>query len=160
MEAISVDLRARICLACDDGLETRQEVADRYGVSRSFVQKVLRWRTDHGGSIAPLPHTGGRASLMKEPDRRLLRQIVAGRRDATLAELCAELAKQKGPTLSVPTMCRELKALRLPLKKRRCMPVRGRRRASAPCEGTGRSGWPRSLRRSGSSWTNRGSTPR
>jgi transposase len=44
MEAYSLDLRERICAACDEGLETRQEVADRFGVGRWFVQKLLRQR--------------------------------------------------------------------------------------------------------------------
>ena len=46
MEAYSLDLRERICAACDDGIETRQEVADRFGVGRWFVQKLLRQRRD------------------------------------------------------------------------------------------------------------------
>ncbi len=38
MEAYSLDLRERICAACDEGIETHQEVAERlmaYGVAGS-----------------------------------------------------------------------------------------------------------------------------
>jgi transposase len=48
MEAYSLDLRQRICSACDEQTETRQEVADRFGVGRWFVQKLLRQRRVEG----------------------------------------------------------------------------------------------------------------
>ena len=37
MEALSLDLRERVLSACDEGDLTRQEVADDFVVSRSFV---------------------------------------------------------------------------------------------------------------------------
>ena len=70
MEAISLDLRQRICVACDEGVETRQEVAERFDVSRSFVQKLLRRRRDEGGSIAAKPRGRGPAPLVGEQERR------------------------------------------------------------------------------------------
>ena len=91
MEAISVDLRQRICEACDDGLETRLETAERFGVSRSFVQKLLRRRSDFL-SITPLPRHGGPAAKMSAAHRTLLRRLASGHGDATLAELCVELS--------------------------------------------------------------------
>ena len=58
MEAYSLDLRERICVACDEGTETHQGVADRFGVSRWFVQKLFspaspaaaRSRHDHAAA--------------------------------------------------------------------------------------------------------------
>jgi len=47
MEALSLDLRERILGACDRGDLTREEVAEEFGVSRRFVQKVLRLRLEH-----------------------------------------------------------------------------------------------------------------
>jgi len=44
MEALSLDLRERVLAACDGGDLTRQEVADDFFVSRSFLQKLLRRR--------------------------------------------------------------------------------------------------------------------
>src|SRR5438105_4799720 len=120
MEALSLDLRDRICAACDEQTQTRQEVADRFEVSRSFVQKLLRRRRE-SGSIAAKAHGRGPAPKIGDRDRRRLRERVRAKPDATLAELCCWLREAGGAAVSVPTLCRALKALRLVLKKRRCM---------------------------------------
>ncbi len=60
MEAYSLDLRECVCAACDEWLETRAEVAERLGVSRSFVQKLLRRRKS--GSIQAKPSSPWRNS--------------------------------------------------------------------------------------------------
>lgn len=158
MEALSLDLRERICAACDEQAETRQEVADRFKVSRSFVQKLLRRRKD--GSIAAKPRGRGPAPRIGEADRRRLRELVKAKPDATLAELCRSLHEAGGPAVSVPTLCRALKALRLPLKKRRCMHRSATRREFGRCVGTSRSGSPRWMWPSWSSWTRAASTRR
>src|SRR5688572_10095482 len=158
MEALSLDLRERVCAACDDGTETREEVAERFGVSRSFVQKLLRRRREEG-SIAARPRGRGRKPTLGARDLTRLRKLVECRPDATLAELCGLLrADGQGPAVSVPTMCRTLQALRLPLKKRRCTPRSGTRRACGRCAGTGGGASARWTRRSSCSWTRAGST--
>ena len=111
MEALSLDLRKRICAACDEQTETRQEVADRFKVSRSFVQKLLRRRRE-AGSIAAKPHGRGPAPRIGERDGRRLRDLIKAKPDATLAELCRSLREAGGAAVSVPTLCRALKALR------------------------------------------------
>lgn len=57
-----------------------------------------------------------------------MRELVKADPDATLSELCQRLDESDGATVSVTTMCRAMKSLRLPLKKRRCTPASGRRR--------------------------------
>jgi transposase len=116
MEAYSLDLRERICAACDEGIETRQEVAERYGVSRSFVQKLLRRRLS--GSIEPRPRGRGPTPLIGDQDRRRLSELVKQKPDATLAELRVRLAEVGGVGVSAPTLCRALRALRLVLKNK------------------------------------------
>jgi len=45
MEAYSLDLRERIIQSCLDDVDTREEIAEIHGVSRSFVQNLWRqWR--------------------------------------------------------------------------------------------------------------------
>jgi transposase len=158
MEALSLDLRERICGACDECVETRAEVAERFGVSRSFVQKLLRRRKETG-SIAAMPHAGGAKASMDGMDLSRLRKLVKAKRDSTLAELCCSLAAAGGASVSVPTMCRVLADLRLRLKKRRSTPRSGTRHASGRCGDTGRNAWRRWTPRSWSSWTRAGSTP-
>ena len=123
MEAYSPDLRERIVQACMDDIETRGEIAEGHGVSRSFVQKLWRrWReTD---SVAARPRGRGPSPALGESRWvRLIRQIVGFDSDATLGELCATLVESGGPQVSRSTMCRRLTAMRLPLKKSPCTPA-------------------------------------
>ena len=75
-----------------------------------------------------------------------LAKLVKHRPDATLAELCELLHQAGGVKVSVWTMCRMLKKLRLGLKKRPCMPASVIRRGCVHCVGTSRSGWRRRIR--------------
>ena len=128
MEAYSLDLRKRVVRACEEKLLTRQEIADQFDVSRSFVQKLLRrYRTT--GSLAAKPHSGGLSVKMDEESRRQVQNLVEHCPDATLQELCQQLKAAQGPPVSRSTMCRTLQALELPLKKSPCMPANGIRRA-------------------------------
>jgi len=159
MEAYSLDLRERICAACDDRLETRQEVADRFGVGRWFVQKLLRQRRVEG-TIAAKARGRGPAPTIGLADRQRLRKLVKANPDSTLSELCSLLEQSGGTAVKVWTMCRALKALRLVLKKRPCTPASVTRRGFGHCAVTSRSVWRRWIRRSWSSWMRAGSTRR
>jgi transposase len=127
MEAYSLDLRQRVCAACDEGVDTIREIAERFEVGRWFVHKVLRQRRVEG-SIAPKPRGHGPAAAIGPADRARLRKLLRDKPDATLAELCRSLAEGGGASVSVPTMCRTLKRLRLVLKKRRSTPASVTRR--------------------------------
>ena len=105
MEAYSLDLRQRICAACDEGLDTRQEVAERFGVGRWFVQKLLRQRRGDG-TIAAKARGRGPAPAIGAAGLQLLRKLVKSDPDATLAELCSSLRQAGGPAVGVWTMCR------------------------------------------------------
>jgi putative transposase len=45
-EPYSRDLRERVAAACDEVAETREEVAERFGVSVRFVYGLLRRRRE------------------------------------------------------------------------------------------------------------------
>jgi transposase len=157
MEAYSLDLRERILRTCDELGLTHQEIVDDFGVSRSFLQKLLR-RMKEGGSIAPKPHRGGRAPVLRQAEGQV-RELVRLKPDSTLAELCQALVAGGGPAVRPWTMCRALQLLDLPLKKSRCTPAS----VIAPgCGGCGQAscaGW-RGLIRSGwFSWTKAERTP-
>ena len=54
MTPYSQDLRDRIIEALEADLETRQEIAETYGVSRWYVQKVWRrWRETGNRAVLP-----------------------------------------------------------------------------------------------------------
>jgi len=116
MKAYSQDIRDHLLAALEDTLFTRQEIIQVFGVSRSFVQKLLRRQRDTGASAA-LPHGGGcpRTLAAETP---WLQAEVARQPDATLAELCEHLEQADGPVARPSMMCRELQRLELPRKKK------------------------------------------
>ena len=121
MKAYSLDLRQKILRACDQHLGSQRAIAALFGVSQSFVEKLLRRRRTTG-DIAPRAHAGGRRALCNEAARAHVRHLVREQPDATLAELCTQLDAQQGLRVSVPTMARLVTHLGLPRKKRRSMP--------------------------------------
>ncbi|HVT88879.1 MAG TPA: helix-turn-helix domain-containing protein [Tepidisphaeraceae bacterium] len=146
MEAYSLDLRERVVAACDEGIDTRVEIAERFGVSTSFIRKLLR-RKKLTGLIAVKPRAGGRKPSMHENDLQKVRDRVERKPDATLGELCRELAIAGGNRSVRPwTMCRRLK---LPRKKSLCTPASVTRHAFKSCVKTG---WRRSARFRPGSW--------
>jgi transposase len=116
MEAYSLDLRERLVRACDDRVGTREEVAETFGVSVSFITKLLRRRRDER-TIAAKPRAGGGKPSMDGADRGRVRELVAEQPDATLGELCQRLRDRGGAPVKPWTMCRALKALGLVRKK-------------------------------------------
>jgi transposase len=119
---LSDDLREHIIRFQENHADyTQQDLADEFGVSKSFIEKLLRrWRTT--GSSAALPHAGGRTRTLQDHDRTV-RQLIVAQPDATLAELQTRIAKKTKLVVSQPTLCRTLQRLRLRRKKRSSSPV-------------------------------------
>jgi len=118
MQAYSLDLRQRVVSAYENGVETILEVAERFKVSDSFINKLLR-RKRATGEIAPIGHRGGQPKRLSEEHRKWLLKTVLARPDITLGELQERLGGEKNLAVSVPTLCRELRALNLRRKKSR-----------------------------------------
>lgn len=116
--AYSTDLREKIARAYDDGIGSQRAIAELFGVSRSFVEKLLHRRRTTG-EITALPHGGGRKPLCQEKEQRLVRHHIEKQPDATLDELCEALERKHQLQLSRPTMSRLLQRLDLGRKKSR-----------------------------------------
>lgn len=116
MKPYTLDLRRKILDAYDHKRGSQRALAALFGVSRAFLEQLLRRRRTTG-EIAPRPHAGGRQPRCDAAALALVRQLVRDQPDVTLAELCAQLRRQGGLRLSVATMCRVLQRLRLPRKK-------------------------------------------
>ena len=117
MNPYSHDLRKKIVSALEERDGTQEEVAERFSVSMSFVEKLWRrWRTT--GSFSALPHGGGRQRSLQEHEE-VIRKEIARQPDATLEELIECLTSKGGPRVSLATMCAELQRLSLPRKKSR-----------------------------------------
>ncbi len=117
MAAYSMDLRERVVAACDEGLDTRAEVAERFSVSPSWVRRLLQ-RRRQTGSIAPRPHGGGQPPAFDGAAAERLRQAVAADPDATLKELAAA----GGVACSTSAVDRALRRLGITRKKSRSGP--------------------------------------
>jgi transposase len=123
MTAYSQDLRDRILAALRAQTDTREGIAQTFGVSRSFVQKLWhRWRET--GQSSAKPHGGGRRRALRDDSARI-RKEVRRQPDATLAELCERVQQAGGAQASPSMMCRELQRLHLPRKKSRSTPASG-----------------------------------
>ena len=107
--------------AYDDGHRSQRAVAELFGVSRSFVEKLLQRRRLTGG-VAALPHGGRRKPLCDKEERELVRRLIESQPDATLDELCEAVGRKRKLRVSRPTMSRLLKRLDLPRKKSRSTP--------------------------------------
>jgi transposase len=117
MKAYSLDLRRRVLSAALRGDRTIPQVAELFGVSTAFVNKVLRLHRA-GADLAPRPHGGGYPARLLPRHEKLLRSEVRRRTDSTLEELRAHLAEKDALAVSVSTVSRALIRLDLPRKKK------------------------------------------
>src|SRR5512141_1991863 len=112
MRAYSMDLRERVLADCDAG-QTTKPVAEKYGVSRTWVRS-LKQRRRETGEIAPRKGGGRKRKI----DRVRLAELVRQDPDATLSELRERLAIRCALS-AIWTVLRELKVT---FKKSRCGP--------------------------------------
>jgi transposase len=111
-----MDFRERVAAARDNGMETA-EVAEIFGCSRSWVRRLMQ-RQRELGTLAPLQRKQVDQRALGDADEQLVRRLIAGQPDMTLAELAEAL----GYKASESTMSRVLKKLGLPRKKSRSTP--------------------------------------
>lgn len=112
MDAYSLDLRQRILEDCDAGTPTK-DVAAKYRVSSSWVRR-LKQRRRETGEITPRSSRPKTVKKVLAKHGELLRTLVREDADATLEELRARLPL----TVSVPTLWRALRELKLSFKKK------------------------------------------
>jgi transposase len=117
MDTYSMDLRERVVAACDEGIDTRAEIAERFSVSESWVRRLLQRRRETG-SIAPRPRRGGRPPAFDPGRAERLRAAVAERPGATLKEL----AEAAGVGCGTSVVDRALRRLGITRKKSRSAP--------------------------------------
>jgi len=109
--AYSMDLRTRVLKDSDGGLSSK-ELAERYHVSRAWVD-ALKQRRRETGAFAPLRPVKFRGRALTTTDLDRLAALVAARPDATLAEIREALRTAAGLT----TIWRALNQLDFTLKK-------------------------------------------
>jgi len=119
MRAYSLDLPERVVAAYEKGEQTVAEIAARFSVGQTFLKK-MRWQKRETGSSERLPARARAKRALADEHRNWLRKQIKEQPDATLSELKQGLAAKKKVSVSLATVCRELKELNLPRKKVVC----------------------------------------
>lgn len=118
MEAYSIDLRTHVMMAVEEGILTRQEIADIFGVTTRWIRKLVQQYRETG-SIKPLPHAGGREEKFTPERLQRLKTLVDKKPTATLDELRRASRVQ----CCNMTVARALRQLGYTRKKRRYVPA-------------------------------------
>ena len=122
MKTYSTDLRRKLVQAYEHCVGSQRALADAFGVSPSFVKKVLRrYRTT--GQLTPKPPTGGQKPRLDATAQAMLQGMVQAQPNSTLEGLCTRVAAATGIRVSVPTMCRVLQRLGISRRQSRSTPV-------------------------------------
>lgn len=116
MKPYSVDLREKIVRAIEKGDSSVRKVAQRFGVSKNCVQRLVTQKRTQG-HILPGKQGGSMVSPVMKYKAELM-AILEKQKDATLAEYCELFFDETGLWVSKSTMCRTFQRLKLPLKKK------------------------------------------
>lgn len=128
MKPYSIDLREKIVLAYSQGDTSIRKVADRFGVAKSFVQKLLSLNKTQG-HVEPIQQGGAsKGELDRYSDQ--LAAMVERYPDATLLEYCEYWGASYNHWVSTSTMCRALQKQKLTIKKRRYAAAKRRQKES------------------------------
>ena len=114
MKPYSMDLRERVVAACDAREGTREQIAERFGVSDRWIRKLVQRRRETD-SLAPLPRNPGRKRALNDRQMERLSRLIQKRPDATLKELRKSLRVK----LSIAALDRAVRRLDVTLKKNR-----------------------------------------
>ena len=150
--AYSADLRERVLVAWERRDGTQAEIARRFSLALSTVENWLRQARVDGRRTAK-PRAGGAPPRLDGRALEMLRLLVQEDNAATLAEYADRLAARTGVRVSPPVLCRALRRLGLPRKKRLSARARWIRPRSPPSAPPTSSTSKRSVPSASSSWT-------
>lgn len=127
MKPYSQDLRNRVIATVNEHKLSQAQTAAMFHIGQSTLEKWIR-RYRETGSCVAFPHGGGNPRALAGCETFLKAQVKK-QPDASLGELCDQVAARKGVQANPSMMCRELQRLKLPRKKSRCTIVSAKRRA-------------------------------
>jgi transposase len=116
-KAYSQDLRERVIAVYQEGKSTMEAVAERFAVSRSWVNNLVQ-RQKQTGSVAAKPHGGGAVAKVTATHYPILEAIIDAQNDVTLLEIKQKFAEKAGILVSQSTICRALQEIELTRKKK------------------------------------------
>src|SRR6185437_11448130 len=97
MNTYSQDLRERVVRACDGKLGSREQIAAWFGVSTSWIRRLLQ-RRRLTGSFAARKRGGPHNPKLNQEHRDRLVVLIRERPDATLQELKDRLGAAVHPS--------------------------------------------------------------
>lgn len=118
MKTYSIDLRKRVLAACDRREQTITEITKQFQVSRRWIEKLRKRRTEFG-TIAPAERTQGRKPAFVGTMLKELDELVESHCDITLAEIEEHFAGRV--SCSLQAIANNLKRLGWGYKKNRYM---------------------------------------
>ena len=116
MRPYSLDLRQKIIDTYLEGKLPLYQIAQQFRVADSFVRKLIKQYRETG-DIRPKQRIKQTPTKLSESQLITLQALVAKHNDATLAELCKLLEEAVGVRISVTTMFRMLRRLKITIKK-------------------------------------------
>lgn len=123
MKAYSLDLRQKIIDTYFEGGISQRQLAKRFRVALSFVEKLLKQYRETG-SIAPKVRTQQTPTKLNAQQLSILKQIVSANQDATLSELRSHLEQKTGVLIGRTTVDRMLRMMDINVKKKHCTPAK------------------------------------
>src|SRR6476661_7871544 len=116
MKAYSIEFRKKIVKAYEQGDTSVRKVAQRFDVSKAFVQKILKQKQTTG-HVQPKKQGGSLKSVLHSSTTQLT-QMVEKYPDSTLSEYCEYWLDSHKQSVSSSMMCRELIKQNLTRKKK------------------------------------------
>jgi transposase len=124
MKAYALDLRQKIVDAYAIGNISQRKLANNFGVTLAFVQKLLKRHREYG-TIAPKIRTEQTSTKLNASQLEVLRELVEEQPDATLEELRQRLHQKTEVLIGVATVDRMVRLkLKLRFKKKASTPPR------------------------------------
>jgi len=117
----SDDLRRKILQVYEHSTVSYRKVADRFGVSDSYVQKIHQQYLKTGKMERVPQSRNGRPSRLTPKIRETMRAWIVAQPDLTLAELQRRLAEEFSLSVSSAQIWLVLKVMELRLKKSHSM---------------------------------------
>ncbi len=117
MAAYSIDLRQKILSAWQNKEGSQRELAKRFKVSLSFIRDFLR-RYRETAEIAARPQGGDRRSKLNSIEQELLKVMVTKQSDIYLREIQEAIKERTEINVSISSLSRTLKRLKLNRKKK------------------------------------------
>ena len=116
MKAYSLDFRQKILDTYLQGGISQRQLAKRFCVSLSFVEKLLK-QYKETQSIAPKLRIEQTPTKLNSEQLNILQEIVEAKNDATLKEIRLIIQERTGITIGISTVDRMLQKMEISLKK-------------------------------------------